>query len=321
MLAGVASPEGLAITECEVPRPSDEQVLVRVYAAGLNRADLAAARGMGVANAESFGRPIGMEWAGQVVEVGPAVRSCQVGDRVACSGAGGYAQYAVADQHRLFRLADNMDLFRAAVLPLALMTAYDALSRADFQSGETLLVHAASSGVGLAAMQMGKLFGAARVLATSRSADKRERLALFGADDIIDPSERDWVTSVRERTGDAGADVAIDLVGGERFNDLLQATAIAGRIVNVGRLGGTTTSFDLNLHALRRIAFFGATFRTRSLAEVRRIVAGVAERAWASAEKGELSLPIDRRFELAEAPVAHAYMAENRHFGKIVLAC
>jgi NADPH2:quinone reductase len=321
MLAGVASPDGLVITECEIPTPSAEQVLVRVRAAGLNRADLLAARGMGVASADSFGKPIGMEWAGEVVEIGPGVLGCRIGHRVACSGTGGYAEYAVADQHRLFRLGDDMDLFGAAVLPLALMTAYDAFDRAGFQAGETVLVRGASSGIGLAAMQVAKLLGAARVIATSRSPDRRGRLGMRGADDIVDHSVPGWAASVLEQTMGAGAEVVIDMVGGVDIDELMKATAIAGRIVNVGRLGGATASFDLNLHALRRIAFFGATFRTRSLAEVRRIVAGVADTLWSHVERGALSLPIDRRFDLADAGAAQAHMAANRHFGKIALAC
>jgi NADPH2:quinone reductase len=321
MLAGVASPDGLVITQCEVPRPAGDQVLVRVRAAGLNRADLAAARGMGVATADSFGKPIGMEWAGEVAGVGADVERWRVGDRVACSGTGGYAEYALADQHRLFALGDAMDYFDAAVLPLALMTAHDAFVLAGFRSGESVLVHGASSGVGLAALQIARLLGAGTILATSRSEEKRGRLAGFGADRSVDPSAPDWSEAVLAATGGAGATVAIDMIGGAELNALMKATAIGGRIVNVGRLGGTTAAFDLNLHALRRIAYFGATFRTRSLDQVRSIVAGVEEHLWPHVRNGALALPIDRRFALADALAAHEHMAANCHFGKIVLAC
>ncbi|MDT7531702.1 zinc-binding dehydrogenase [Sphingopyxis sp. SE2] len=321
MIAGIATAEGLTVAEVARPTPSDEQILVRVVAAGMNRADLAAAKGMGVASANSYGKPIGMEWAGEVVEIGSTVTDCVVGDWVACSGTGGYAEYAVADQHRIFKLRSGEGAAQAAVLPLALMTAHDALVVAGLRRGETVFVHGATSAVGLATLQIAKILGAAKVIGGARSGDKRLRLVTFGADGTIDTGAADWSQALFEVTDSKGADVAVDMVSGPCFGELMKGTAIAGRIVNVGRLGGTIGEFDFNLHALRRISFHGVTFRTRSLEQVRDIVRGVTDELWPSVESGSLSLPIDRRFDLADAVAAHAYMAGNQHFGKILLDC
>ena len=319
MMAAVATPTGLALAEVDRPKPSDEQILIRVRVAGMNRADLAAARGAGIASADAYGKPIGMEWAGEVVATGIAVTDRRVGELVACSGTGGYAEYAVADQHRVLPLQPTQDIAAAAVLPLALMTASDALHVAGIRAGDRVFVRGASSAVGLATMQVAKLLGAPSVLGGARSAEKRTRLTEFGANQTIDTARPDWVEAVLIHTDRAGADVVIDMVGGTDLNELMKATAVGGRIVNVGRLAGTSTEFDLNLHALRRIAFHGTTFRTRSLAEVRQIVGGVAKTLWPHVGDGSLALPIDHQFALSEAVEAHAYMAANRHFGKLAL--
>jgi len=321
MKAGVATPDGLKIADVARPVPSEEQVLVHVLAAGMNRADLAAAKGIGVASADSFGKPIGMEWAGEIVEIGSAVRHCHIGDRVACSGTGGYAEYAVADQYRVFALDAGQDFASAAILPLALMTAHDALRVAGFRAGETLLVQGASSAVGLMALQIGRILDAALVVGGARSERKRAQLPTFGANQTVDTSAPHWAKAILALTDGAGANVAIDMVSGNPFNELMKAVAVTGRVINVGRLGGTIAEFDFNLHALRRLTFHGTTFRTRTLDQVREIAAGVLKTLWPHVLSGKLALPIDRRFALTDAEAAHAYMAANEHFGKILLTC
>ena len=320
MKAGISSDQGLIISEAPVPAPAAHQVLVRVGAAGLNRADLNAARGAGVATKSSLGKPIGMEWAGEVVEIGGSVSAFRPGDMVMCSGSGGYAEYAVSDEGRTIPLAPGFDITRAAALPLALMTAHDAvMTRGKFRPGQSILVHGASSAVGLMALQIARWRGARVVAGTSTNPVKRERLAEFGATERLDPADITWSDRLLAATGGQGVDVAIDMVSGPSINETMKATAVMGTIVNVGRLGGAKAEFDFDLHAARRLNYIGVTFRSRSPDEVRILVDAMKADLLAPVMSGELALPIDRTFPLSEAPEAHRLMAANGHFGKLVL--
>jgi len=319
MRAGVASADGLTLRDVPVPEPTAGQLLVKVSAAGMNRADLNAARGAGVASCESHGKAIGMEWAGEVVDLGGPDSGFAVGDRVTCSGSGGYAEYAVADAARTFDVPSDMSYAEAAALPLALMTAHDALVReGGFTTDQTILVHGASSCVGLATIAIARLMGASRILGTSTRPNRLARLAASGVT-AIDPSNADWPQAVHDATDGRGADVVVDMVTGPGINDTMRATAIHGRIVNVGRLAGTRADFDLDLHALRRLSLVGVTFRSRTPDEVRTIVRDVDRHLWPHVRSGALRLPMDREFDLEDAVAAHAYMLANHHFGKIML--
>lgn len=319
MLAGVSGPDGLALRDVAIPRPAPHEILVKVHAAGLNRADLNAAKGAGVATPGSLGKPIGMEWSGEIVEVGAEVSDLARGDRVACSGSGGYAQYAVTPAVRAIKLAPSFDMDQAAALPLALMTADNALrALGGLSSGDSVVVHGASSAVGQAAIRIARLMGASHITATGRNPDKRRRLGELGADLVLD-SASDWTGAVRDATGGRGADVIVDMITGPQLRQTMRASAVMGRIVNVGRLGGTSAEIDLDLHSRDRISLIGATFRTRSLDEIGEIVAAVKADIWPFVERGQLSLPIDRVFSLGEAVEAHRWMADDQHFGKILL--
>lgn len=319
MKAGVSTPDGVAVREVPRPVPGPEQLLVRVAAAGLNRADLDAARGAGVADPASLGKPVGMEWAGTVVETGTAVTGVRPGDLVMCSGSGGYAEYAVADMGRTLPLG-GLDVAQAAVLPLALMTAHDALvTNGRLTAGEAVLVQGASSAVGLMAMQIARLKGAAMIIGSSSDAGRRARLAGFGATLAVDARHEGWTAEVLAATGGRGVDLVVDMVSGPLVNPTMAVTAVRGRMINVGRLGGMTADFDFDRHAARRIAYIGVTFRTRTVDEVRAIVQRVREDLWDAVQSGALTLPIDRRFTLDEVPAAHAHMRANAHFGKILL--
>ncbi|MBX9701228.1 MAG: zinc-binding dehydrogenase, partial [Acetobacteraceae bacterium] len=262
---------------------------------------------------------------GEVLAVGAEVPAGAVtpGQRVMCSGAGGYAEYAVADWGRVSPLPDaNMSWEQAATLPVALQTMHDAVvTNGGLQRGEAILIQGASSGVGLLGMQIAKLMGARLVLGSSTDPGRRARLGEYGCDLAIDTTDAAWPDRVLEATGGKGVEVIVDQVSGGVANGNLRCCAILGRIVNVGRLGGARAEFDLDLHALRRIRYIGVTFRTRSVEEVREINRRVRADLRAAVEAGTLRLPIDRVFPLAEAAEALAHMKANRHFGKIVLAC
>ena len=321
MKAVVVADNGVAVSELPKPTPGASQVLVRVRAAGLNRADLIMASGRRHGSAGGPGAVLGLEFAGDVEAVGSEVTSVKPGDRVMCSGNGGYAEYALADWGRVSPIpANNMGYELAATLPVALQTMHDAVvSNGRLTAGETVLIQGASSGVGLMGLQIAKLKGARLVIGTSTNPDRRQRLKEFGADLAIDTGEPNWSARVLEATAGRGVDLIVDQVSGSVANENLRAAAVLGRIVNVGRLGGFKGEFDFDLHAMRRIDYIGVTFRTRTPEEVREIVRRMRADLWSEIEAGHLRLPIDRVFPLDQAAAALAHMRANAHFGKIVL--
>jgi NADPH:quinone reductase len=321
MKAAVVGEKGLEIRDVPRPEPKANEVLVRVRAAGLNRAELAVAAGHRHGAVGGAGTVVGLEWSGEVAAVGAEVKGVKPGDRVMCSGSGGYAEYAVCDWGRVSPIpANNMTFPQAATLPVALQTMHDALvSNGRLKSGESVLIQGASSGVGLMGLQIAKLKGARLVIGTSTSAERRARLKEFGADLALDSRDAAWPDAVAKATDGKGVDLIIDQISASVANQNLKAAAILGRIVNVGRLGGMKGEFDFDLHALKRIDYIGVTFRTRSLDEVRAIVRRMREDLWDAIEAGKLHLPIDRTFPLEEAAAAQAHMRANAHFGKIVL--
>ena len=321
MKAAVVGESGLEIRDIAQPVPKPNEVLVRVRACGLNRADAMVASGAAHGRAGGAGTVVGLEYAGEVAAVGAEVRHVKPGDRVMCSGMGGWAEYAVADWGRALPIpANNMSWMQAATLPVALATMHNALLGAGrLRAGEAVLIQGASSGVGLMGQQIAKAMGARLVIGSSTNAQRRERLREFGADLAIDSRDAGWVEQVLEATGGEGVDLIVDMLSGYVANQNLAATRVLGRIVNVGRLGGGKGEFNFDLHALRRIEYIGVTFRTRSLEEVRELVQSMRADLWDKVEAGELSLPIDREFALDDASAAVEYMKANRHFGKIVL--
>jgi NADPH2:quinone reductase len=321
MKAAVVTDGGLQVREMEKPTPGPEQVLVRVRAAGLNRADLQVAAGRSHGAMGGAGTIVGLEFAGEVEAVGSAVRAVKPGDRVMCTGNGGYAEYAVADWGRASPIpANNMSWEQAATLPIALQTMHNALVTAGrLEAGETVLIQGASSGVGLMGLQIAKLKGARLVMGTSTNEARRARLKEFGADLAIDTTKPNWSEDVVAATGGKGVDLIVDQVSASVANENMRAAAVLGRIVNVGRLGGAKGELDFDLHALKRIDYIGVTFRTRSVEEVREIVRAMRADLWSHVESGKLALPIDRTFPLDQAAAALAHMRANAHFGKIVL--
>jgi NADPH2:quinone reductase len=227
------------------------------------------------------GARLGLECAGEIEAVGSEVVGLKPGDRVMGSAPGGYAEYAVTDWGRVSRIpANNMTFAQAACLPVALQTMHNAVVT---------------------------------------NAGRRARLAEFGCDVALDSSDPDWPAAAKAATGGKGADLIVDLVSGSAANQNLEAAALLGRMVNVGRLGGMTGAFNFDLHALKRIDYIGVTFRTRSPGEVREIVRLMRADLWDAVEAGKLALPIDRTFPLEEIAQALTVMRANQHFGKIVV--
>jgi NADPH2:quinone reductase len=209
---------------------------------------------------------------------------------------------------------------QASCLPVALQTLHNAIVTAGrFKRGETLLIQGASSGVGLMGLQIGKYLGASLVMGTSTNAMRRARLKEFGCDLAIDSSAANWSEEVKKATDSKGVDLIVDMVSAPVANQNLEAAAILGRIVNVGRLGGTKGEFNYDLHAMKRVDYIGVTNRTRTPEELNEVTRRMREDLWPAVEAGKLSLPIDKTFPLDQVAEALAMMRSNQHFGKIVL--
>ena len=321
MKAVVVTEEGVSVQNVETPKPKENEVLVKVFACGLNRADLVVADGGAHGASGGPGTIVGMEFSGEVIELGSNVKGYSIGDRVMCSGSSAWAEYAVADHGRVIKIPNNnMDYLKASTYPIALATMHNAIVTAgNFTQGQSVLIQGASSGVGLMGLQISKYLGAKVVIGTSTKPDKFEKLKSFGADLVLNSKDSDWVDQVLSATDNQGVDLTIDQLSGYTVNQNMMATKVKGKIVNVGRLAGGITEFNCDLHALRRINYEGVTFRTRSIQEIRDVYSNM----WNDFEKlvisGELSLPIEKVFDFNDVGKSLDYMRENQHFGKLVL--
>ena len=303
------------------PEPKPNEILIRIRASSLNRADLHVASGQHHGRVGGPGARIGLECAGEVEAVGNAVTRFKPGDRVTAAAPGSYAEYATTHEGRATKMpANNMTYEQAACLPVAMQTLHNAIVTAGrFKNGETLLIQGASSGVGLMGMQIGKFLGAALVMGTSTNPGRRAKLKDYGCDLALDSNDPTWPAQVKKATNDKGVDLIVDMVSGKTVNGSMEAAALLGRIVNVGRLGGNTGDFNFDMHALKRIDYIGVTNRTRTQDELNEVTRRMREDLWPALEAGKLSLPIDKTFPLAKVADALAMMKANQHFGKIVL--
>jgi NADPH:quinone reductase len=307
--------------EVAVPVPGPGQVLVRVGAAGVNRADLGMLAGSynpaGMTRGGEF--TAGLELAGEVEGVGPDVDGVEAGDRVMAATLGSFAAFALVDHRHLMPVPSSLSWTDAASLPVGLSTEHDALAQAGFQAGDRVLVVGATSGVGMVGVQLAKALGAARVIATTTSPAKVGALRDVGADLVVDTTAGSLPDAVLSATGGAGADVVIDHVGGAGFGDLLPATRVRGTIVNVGRLAGPRTTVDLDQLAFRRLRVQGTTFSIRSAEERADVYAAVTHAALPTVADGRVRPVVDTVVPFAEAQRAADRMRSNEAIGKIVL--
>lgn len=317
----VLTQDGISTQTLPVPRPGYTELLVKVRASSLNRADLFLAEGRAHGGHGGAGTPLGLEWAGDVVATGNEVAGFKVGDRVMCSGIGGLSEYAVADWRRTFAFpTQDFGYEAAACLPVSLRTTHVSIATTGkLLKGESVLVLGASSGVGLMSLQVAKLLGAGLVIGTSTKADRRARLSEFGADVAVDSNAANWVEQVLEHTAGRGVDLLIDFLAGPLINDSMRAVKVGGRIVNVGRMAGESGHFDFDLHSMRRIQYLGTTFRTRTADEVQEIQRQVLTDLWPALQAGRIGVPIDAKLPIDRANEAFDLMKTNGHFGKIVL--
>lgn len=317
--------DGIGLREVESPpAPVADRVRVRVHAAGLNRADILQRRGSYPAPPGYPQNIPGLEFAGEVDAIGDSVGAWKIGDRVFGLTAGGaQAELIVVPESNLARIPAVLDWVQAGAMPETFITAHDALfTRTGLQMGERVLIHAAASGVGTAAIQLGHAAGAA-VYGTSRTPDKLQRLRdlNLGLDASVAAGDTpaNFVDAVRKWTAGAGVDVILDLVGGNYFPANLDALASRGRLVCVGTMAGAKSEIDIGLLLRKRATIAGTMLRARSIEEK-----AAATRLFASAvlplvSRGAIRPVIDRAYPVDEIRDAHGRMESNASFGKIVL--
>jgi NADPH2:quinone reductase len=314
----VPGPDGgrLEMQDVPVPTPGRTDVLVRVRAAGVNRGEINQVR-RAVAGPSL---PSGVEFAGEIAAVGDRVAGWLVGDRVMGHGPGGHAQYVLAHPLALMRVPASVGWVDAAAFPNVAITAHDALvTNAGLSPGESVLVDAASSGIGLASIAIARALGAAPVIAVTRSKDKVARLSVSGAHHVVDASSTSQEDAVAALTDGRGVDIVVDSVGASAFEANMRSLAIKGRLVNIGRLGGSIATIDLERLWLRRLRIVGVTFRTRTEAERLDCVQACARDVLPLFEEGRVRLPVEATFRLADLAHAHATLEAGRHVGKLVL--
>lgn len=314
----VPTPDGgrIGVQDVPDPRPTESEVLVRVHAAAVNRGEI------GVRKAARAGSPMrnGIEFAGEVIELGREAKSVAVGTRVMGHWQGGQAELVAVDPRLLVPIPDRLSWIEAAAWLNVFCTAHDAIvTHARLQRGELILINAASSGIGVASLQIARWAGAAPIIATSRVAAKLTVLNSYGMDVGIDSSGADWPDAVLEATKGKGVDVVVDSVGAEALAGNLRCLSLLGRLVSVGRLSGQRAEIDLDRLALRRLTIVGVTFRTRSLDERVACIRRCAADLLGPLERGEVNPVVDRVFALEQIEHAHQYLERNSHIGKVVL--
>lgn len=315
-------PENLEVREVEdLPKPGGAEVLVRVKAAALNRADLLQRRGLYRAP-DGFSQEIpGMEFAGEVAETGPGVTGFKPGDRVFGITAGGaQAEYLLTGSSILAHIPENLNFIEAAAIPEVFITAHDAVfTQGKLKEGETLLVHAVGSGVGLAALQLAKARGA-RVFGTSRTTGKLDEARKLGLDEaILTGEDANFSQIVMEKSGGRGVDVILDLVGAAYFAQNLASLAFKGRLMLVGLTGGAKAEFEMGIALHKRLKITGTVLRGRSMGEKAEATRAFVKEVLPLIAEGTLLPNIDRVFSYEEAGRAHEYLESNESFGKVIL--
>ena len=315
-------PEVLELRELPAPTPAAEEVLVRVRAAGLNRADLLQRQGRYPAPPGVPADIPGLEFAGEVAQLGPGAALWQVGQRVFGLVAGGaHAEFLVTHQQTLAEIPSDLDWTSAAAVPEVFITAHDAMiKQAGLRAGETVLIHAVGSGVGLAALQLARAWGAIP-FGTARTADKIDRARTLGLEDgVVLAGSFDPLSPAVERwTSGRGVDVALDLVGGPYVSASVDVLAMKGRLMLIASSAGRRADFDLGRALSRRLTLRGTVLRARPLDEKIAVTRAFVDEVVPLFAQGKLHANIDSVFPFTDARAAHHRLESNQTFGKVVL--
>jgi NADPH2:quinone reductase len=312
-------PEALVPEQRPVPQPAKGELLVKVAAAGVNRPDVAQRRGFYPPPPGASDIP-GLEIAGEVVATGEGTSRYKIGDKVmALVPGGGYAEYCTAAELCALPVPPALSFEEAACVPETFLTVWhNVFQRGALKSGETLLIHGGSSGIGTTAIQLGKAFGA-KVIITAGSQEKCDACVKLGADLAVNYKTGDFVAETKTFTGGAGANVILDMVGGDYIEKNLRCLAVEGRLVFIAFLHGSRAEVDWRFIMLKRQTITGSTMRASPHERKAAIAKALRERVWPLFEAGKLKPAIYRVFPLAEAAAAHALMETSQHIGKIML--
>src|ERR1700694_794583 len=319
---GISKPGGPEVLLPEtrpVPAPGPGEILIKVIAAGVNRPDVAQRSGSYPPPPGASDLP-GLEVAGEVVAVGPGAAKHKPGDKVMSLVAGGaYAQYAIAQDAQAMTVPPSLSMIEAGAIPETLMTVWhNVFERGGLKAGETLLTHGGSSGIGTMAIQLAKAFGA-KVIVTVGSKEKADACLKLGADRAINYKTEDFVTEVKNATDGPGANVILDMVGGDYIERNYDAAAIEGRVVQIAFLGGPKATVNFAKLMVKRLHHTGSTLRPRSNTDKAAMVAAIEAKVMPLLREGRIKPLIDSTFPLEKAADAHRRMETSEHIGKIVL--
>lgn len=311
-------PDVLELREIGTPEPGQGEILIRVEAAGVNRPDTIQRMGLYPPPPGAPDTP-GLEVAGEVAATGPGVTRWKTGDRVcALVGGGGYAEYCLAHEGHAMPIPKGLSAVEAAALPETFFTVWtNVFERGALKAGETFLIHGGTSGIGTTAIQLAVAFGA-RVIATAGSAEKCAACEKLGAE-AINYRDKDFTAEVKSLTGGRGADVILDMVGGDYIQKNILSAAPDGRIVSIAFLNGPTAEVNFMPVMLKRLTLTGSTLRPRSIEEKAALASALEAKVWPLIEGGRVKPLVDSTFPLADAAKAHALMESSSHIGKIVL--
>ena len=312
-------PEMLVPEERPVPRPGEREVLVKVAAAGVNRPDVMQRKGLYPPPPGATDIP-GLEIAGEVVALGPEVTRWKVGDKMmGLVIGGGYAQFCPVHESHAMAIPGNLSAIEAAAIPETFFTVWhNVFERGGLKAGETLLVHGGSSGIGTAAIQLAKA-SAARVVTTAGTPEKCQACRRLGADVAVNYKDEDFVAATKAATDGRGADVILDMVGGDYIERNYEAAAVEGRVVQIAFQGSPKAMVDFRRIMLKRLTHTGSTLRARSVEHKGAIARAVEQHVLPLIAAGRVKPVIDSTFALGEAALAHARMESGAHIGKIVL--
>ena len=316
-ISSPGGPEAMTLGERALPVCGPDEVLIKIAAAGVNRPDVIQRKG-------AYPPPpgasdlLGLEAAGEIVAIGPQVSEWRVGDKVcALLNGGGYADYAVAHQAVCLPIPQGLSMVEAAALPETFFTVWhNVFERAKLQADEIFLVHGGTSGIGTTAIQLAKAFGA-RVFASAGSAEKCRVCEDLGAEKAFNYHQEDFVKGIKENT--RGANVILDMIGGDYIQKNIKASAPQARIVSIAFLRGSKAEVDFGAVMLKQLVLTGSTLRSQPIANKIRIAAGLREKVWPLLDAGTIKPVIHSSFALSEVADAHHLMESNAHIGKIVL--
>jgi len=321
-VVGISKPGGPEVLVPEtraVPTPGPGEILVKVAAAGVNRPDVAQRVGAYPPPPGASDLP-GLEISGEVVALGAGATKHKLGDKVmSLVAGGGYAQYCIAQDAQAMAVPPSLSMLEAGATPETLMTVWhNVFERGALKPGETLLIHGGSSGIGTMAIQLAKAFGS-KVIVTVGSRDKADACLKLGADRAINYKTEDFVAVVKTATDGAGANVILDMVGGDYIDRNYDAAAVDGRVVQIATLGGAKATINIVKVMMKRLHHTGSTLRPRSNADKAAMVAAIEAKVMPLLREGRVKPVMDSTFPLEKAADAHRRMETSEHIGKIVL--